>query len=189
MKGTLAQHLKSLHESVVKEVQKKYKSPLKATVTHASIDFHDVEMDTTLIVNLRQVERNGGYDIASDFRSAHVTIEENLRVLVYTIVSLLEESKQKMSRYASNVPSKYLKTANFKKSNKKFMKVLGNMLMEKVDRGELVYGHVQDAIDIYGSSKSVDVVAKWEKVIPQYLLRTLTPAQKKRLSFKDYFYN
>lgn len=111
LSGSLEKILTELHKAVAKAVEQKYGSRLRTKIDHDSMEFEDPsdESGSAVVgVQLRQIERNGGYDVFSPFRSSHVVLDEKLDRLVALIVAMLKEGSSKR-RYANLVPSKYLK--------------------------------------------------------------------------------
>ena len=184
LSGSLEKILTELHKAVAKAVEQKYGSRLRTKIDHDSMEFEDPSDETgsaTVGVQLRQIERNGGYDVFSPFRSSHVVLDEKLDRLVALIVAMLREGSSK-SRYANLVPSKYLKEASFKKTNKPFLKVLKNMLNQKIKSGELSFADVQDTMGMLSGLHNTDLVSDWNSVLPKSILNSLSSQEKKRLS-------
>lgn len=81
-----------------------------------------------------------------------------------------------------NIPSKYLKKASFKKSNKPFLKVLKNMLNQKIKSGQLKFADVQDTLGMLSRLHNTDLVNEWDSVLPKSILNSLSSQEKQRLS-------
>ena len=98
--------LKEVHASIGTAVQRKYKGRLKITVGVRYVEVEDTEKDVTVIAELTGLNPNqDGYDIITSGAGGHVVFSKPLDHVVAFIVSELRRDH----RYASSIPSKYLK--------------------------------------------------------------------------------
>ena len=101
--------LKEVHASIGESVQRKYRGRLRIQSDVRYVEVYETEKDISVTAELTGLNPNqDGYDIYTSRGGGHVLFSKPLDHVVAFIVSELRKDRRH-GRYASNVPSKYLK--------------------------------------------------------------------------------